>query len=299
MKNFIDFLKEKCIPYEENADGKKLCSFRVGGEIRVAVRPRNAEQIRDVYGFLKKHQIKNALLGKGSNIIVDDSGYEGVVVLLNEMSNVEIKENVIDVGAGTSMQALAVAAQKSGLSGLEFAHGIPGSVGGGIYMNAGAYGTEICLVLESCTCFDKVSGETVVLSNEECGFSYRRSVFQQNKNLVILGGRFSLSKGDPNTIKARMDELKASRLSKQPLEYPSAGSTFKRPEGDYAGRLIEVCGLKGTACGGAEVSTKHAGFVINKNNATCSDVLGVIEKVKQTVKKETGVELHCEVLLME
>ena len=295
MKDFIDFLKEKCIPYEENADGKKLCSFRVGGEIRVAVRPRNAEQIRDVYGFLQKHQIKNALLGKGSNIIVDDRGYEGVVVLLNEMSNVEIKENVIDVGAGASMQALAVAAQKSGLSGLEFAHGIPGSVGGGIYMNAGAYGTEICLVLESCTCFDKASGETVVFSNEECGFSYRHSVFQENKNLVILGGRFSLSKGDPSTIKARMDELKASRLSKQPLEYPSAGSTFKRPEGLFAGKLIEDAGLKGYTIGGAQVSEKHAGFIINRGTASATDVKKLIEYVMLEVCAKFGVRLEREV----
>lgn len=295
MKDFIDFLKEKCIPYEENADGKKLCSFRVGGEIRVAVRPCNVEQIRDVYGFLKKHQIKNALLGKGSNIIVDDRGYEGVVVLLNEMSNVEIKENVIDVGAGASMQALAVASQKSGLSGLEFAHGIPGSVGGGIYMNAGAYGGEICLVLESCTCFDKESGETVVLSNEECGFSYRRSVFQENKNLVILGGRFSLSKGDPSTIKARMDELKASRLSKQPLEYPSAGSTFKRPEGLFAGKLIEDAGLKGYTIGGAQVSEKHAGFIINRGTASATDVKKLIEYVMLEVYAKFGVRLEREV----
>ena len=295
MKDFIDFLKEKCIPYEENADGKKLCSFRVGGKIRVAVRPRNAEQIRDVYGFLKKHRIKNALLGKGSNIIVDDRGYEGVVVLLNEMSNVEIKENVIDVGAGASMQALAVAAQKSGLLGLEFAHGIPGSVGGGIYMNAGAYGGEICLVLESCTCFDKVSGETVVFSNEECGFSYRRSVFQQNKNLVILGGRFSLSKGDPSAIKARMDELKASRLSKQPLEYPSAGSTFKRPEGLFAGKLIEDAGLKGYTIGGAQVSEKHAGFIINRGTASATDVKKLIEYVMLEVYAKFGVRLEREV----
>lgn len=295
MKDFIDFLKEKCIPYEENADGKKLCSFRVGGEIRVAVRPRNAEQIRDVYGFLKKHQIKNALLGKGSNIIVDDRGYDGVVVLLNEMSNVEIKENVIDVGAGASMQALAVAAQKSGLSGLEFAHGIPGSVGGGIYMNAGAYGGEICLALESCTCFDKASGETVVLSNEECGFSYRRSVFQENKNLVILGGRFSLSKGDPSAIKARMEELKASRLSKQPLEYPSAGSTFKRPEGLFAGKLIEDAGLKGYTIGGAQVSEKHAGFIINRGTASATDVKKLIEYVMLEVYAKFGVRLEREV----
>lgn len=302
MNELINFLKISNIDFEENADGKRLCSFHVGGRVRVVARPKSADELEKLYAYLTENNIKNILLGRGSNVVISDNGYDGVVISLSALSSVDIDvtdENKIVAGAGASMLKMANFACENGLCGLEFAHGIPGSVGGGVYMNAGAYGGEICQVLKSCLIFDKQSGSFFIADADECEFSYRHSIFMDNKDLIVLFATFGLKEGNPTEIRAKMDELKASRLSKQPLEYPSAGSTFKRPEGYFAGKLIEDCGLKGFAIGGAQVSEKHAGFVINRGGATADDIKNLIKHIQKTVKEKFNVSLECEVEFVE
>ena len=302
MKNLVDFLNKQNIEFEENVDGKRLCSFHVGGNVRLVVKPQKAEQLVALYAFLNENNIKNILLGRGSNVLISDEGFEGAVVLLSELSRVDFDitdDNCVIAGAGTSMLKLASFAQQNGLTGLEFAHGIPGSVGGGVYMNAGAYGGEISSVLKSCLAFDIATGEIFIAYSKQCNFSYRHSVFMENKDLIVLFATFELKKGNPEEIKAKMDEYRAKRQASQPLEYPSAGSTFKRPEGHFAGKLIEDCGLKGYTVGGAQVSEKHAGFVINRGGATCDDIKKLVEHIQKTVKEKFDVSLECEIEFVE
>ena len=302
MNDFINFLKIANIDFEENVDGKRLCSFHVGGNVRVVARPQNANQLIELYDYLFENEIKNILLGRGSNIVISDNGFDGVVVSLSELSRIDFDvtdNHCIVAGAGVSMLKLALFAEENGLSGLEFAHGIPGSVGGGVYMNAGAYGGEICQVLKNCLVFDQIDGDIFLLNAAECEFSYRHSIFMDNKNLIVLFATFELKNGVPDEIKAKMDELKASRISKQPLEYPSAGSTFKRPEGHFAGKLIEDAELKGFSIGGAQVSEKHAGFVINRGGATAEDIKNLVAHIQKTVKEKFDVSLQCEIEFVE
>lgn len=302
MNEFINFLKISNILFEENVDGKRLCSFRVGGNVRVVVKPKNADELEGLYAYLLENNIKNVLLGKGSNIVISDCGYDGVVVSLSELSRVDFDitdDRCIVAGAGASMLKLANFAQSNGLTGLEFAHGIPGSVGGGVYMNAGAYGGEICQVLKSCLIFDKSQGIMFLVDAAECDFSYRHSIFMDNKDLIVLFATFELKEGNPDEIKAKMDEYKAKRVTSQPLEYPSAGSTFKRPEGYFAGKLIEDAGLKGYTIGGAQVSEKHAGFVINRGDATAEDIKELVSHIQKTVKEKFDVALECEIEFVE
>lgn len=302
MNGLIDFLKNSNIDFEENVDGKRLCSFHVGGNVRALVRPKTANELEELYEFLHNNGIKNILLGKGSNVIISDEGYDGAIVSFSALSGVDfdITDNKrIVAGAGASMLKLASFAQENGLCGLEFAHGIPGSVGGGVYMNAGAYGGEISQVLRSCLVFDQVDGTIFLLDASECEFAYRHSVFMNNKNLLVLFATFELKDGDPEEIKAKMNEYKAKRLASQPLEYPSAGSTFKRPVGYFAGKLIEDAGLKGFTVGGAQVSEKHAGFVINRGGATAEDIKCLIAHIQKTVKEKFEVSLEREVEFVE
>ena len=302
MEKLVDFLILKGIDFEENADGKRLCSFRVGGKVRLVVRPKNATELEALYDYLLANNIKNILLGKGSNVVISDDGYDGVVVSLSALSSIDFDitdDKCIVAGAGVSMAVLANFAQQNGLEGLEFAHGIPGTVGGGVYMNAGAYGGEISQALKSCLIFDKGRGLMFIVKAKECDFSYRHSVFMNNKNLLVLFATFELKKGNPEEIKAKMDEFKAKRVASQPLEYPSAGSTFKRPEGHFAGKLIEDAGLKGYTVGGAQVSEKHAGFVINRGEATACDIANLVEHIKKEVKEKFNVSLECEIEFIE
>ena len=302
MNDFINFLKAESIEFEENVDGKRLCSFHVGGNVRVVAKPQTADQLSALYDFLLENDIRNILLGRGSNVVISDEGFDGVVVSLSELSSVNIDisdDDCIVAGAGASMLKLANFAQQNGLSGLEFAHGIPGTVGGGVYMNAGAYGGEICQVLKSCLVFDQIDGYIFLIDASQCDFSYRHSIFMDNKNLIVLFATFELKKGNPDEIKAKMDEYKAKRMASQPLEYPSAGSTFKRPEGYFAGKLIEDAGLKGFSVGGAQVSEKHAGFVINKGGATAEDIKNLVAHIQKTVKEKFDVSLECEIEFVE
>lgn len=289
------FLDGESIEYQENCSAKRLCSFRVGGEVALAVLPKTADQLIATITYLRANKKKHVVLGRGSNVVFSDGRYEGAVVLTNGIDGIEKDGNRIKAGAGATLFSVARCAESNSLCGFEFAHGIPGSVGGAVYMNAGAYGGEISGVLVECECYDAASGRTLTLSRDECDFSYRHSVFQDNKDLIVLSAVFSLEAGERDKIRARMDELRASRAEKQPLEYPNAGSTFKRPEGYFAGKLIEDCGLKGFSIGGAEVSQKHAGFLINKGDATGEDVRLLVEQIKKTVFEKFTVSLECEI----
>ena len=269
-------------------------TFRVGGPARRMACPKSLEEMSDLLVLAEEKKWPTLLLGNGSNLLVRDEGVDMLVIHTGALDDVALLEGGRICGqAGLSMARLAVFAQKQGLTGLEFAHGIPGSLGGGVRMNAGAYGGEMCQVVESVTAWIPGKG-LCTLEAEEMDFSYRHSRFSHGHG-VVLAATFCLQEGDPVEIKARMEELIARRRAKQPLEYPSAGSTFKRPTGYFAGALIEQCGLKGFAVGGAQVSEKHAGFVINAGGATAADVLAVIDHVRKTVLDRFGVEMEPEV----
>ena len=275
----------------------KHTSFRIGGPAKRMAFPETREQLVLLTGFLQEAGVDPLLIGNGTNLLVADEGLDTVVIDTSaKLSHIELTgEGEITADAGVSLAKLALFAWKSGLMGLEFAHGIPGTLGGGVVMNAGAYGGELKDVVTKVTALypDGVK----VLKPAELDFSYRHSVFSTGEG-IVLGAKLKLEPGDKDAIKAKMDELMARRKASQPLELPSAGSTFKRPAGYFAGTLIEGCGLKGCRVGGAEVSPKHAGFVVNVGGATCADVLALIEKVRKTVYDAHGVMLEPEVKII-
>ena len=272
---------------------KKHTTFKIGGNADVMVFPETAEALRDVIALCKSENARTVILGNGSNVLVDDKGIRGVVVSTARLDNIKVDGCKITAGAGAMLSSVASAATNSALCGLEFASGIPGTLGGGIFMNAGAYGGELKDVISSVT-FLTEDGQIQTFSNEECKFGYRSSIFQQNGGL-ILSAQFELKCGCKEEITALCGELNQRRRDKQPLNFPSAGSTFKRPEGYFAGKLIEDCNLKGFRIGGAEVSEKHSGFVINTGDATAQDVIDLISHIQKTVKEKFGVDLQTEV----
>ena len=278
---------------------KKHITFKLGGNAKRFLTVKNEAELSLVLSAVNENKLAYFILGNGSNMLVSDEGFDGVVITLGgEFSEIKLMDSeTISCGAGASLSSLCAFARKNSLSGLEFAWGIPGSAGGAAYMNAGAYGGEMKDVLSLCEHMD-LNGEKGVYKAEGLELSYRKSTYT-NKDLIITKLILKLKKGDYEEINAKMAELMEKRKSKQPLEYPSAGSTFKRPEGYFAAALIEECGLKGEHVGDAEVSVKHSGFIINKGNATCSDVLSLIEKVKEKVKEMKNVELECEVKLLK
>ena len=296
MINFTA-LEEKTKKYGcqviKNAELKNFTTFKIGGTCPILIKLNSAEASKELISFAKKGQIPYHIFGKGSNLIVSDKGFNGVVFVMgNDFSNAICDGDIITCDAGLSLISLCKLALENELSGLEFAYGIPGTVGGAVYMNAGAYGGEIKDVLQFVTALDN-DGNIVTLQASNLNLSYRNSIFMTN-GFTILTVAFKLSKDNKDAIKMRMDELMQRRIDKQPLEFPSAGSTFKRPKGSYASLLIDECGLKGYAVGDAAVSTKHAGFVINKGNATFADLMNLIDDVKNIVKEKTGFELECE-----
>ena len=271
-------------------------TFRIGGPARRMAFPETEEALTDLLELAQREGWPCTVMGNGSNLLSPDEGLERLVVNTSRMDAVEVEGTVVRALAGATLARAANAAQRAGLTGLEFAHGIPGTLGGGIYMNAGAYGGELCQVVRTVRAWFPGEG-VVTLSGQACRFGYRRSVFAERPG-VVLSAELLLSPGDADAIRAKMEELSARRRASQPLEYPSAGSTFKRPEGYYAGTLIDQCGLKGARVGGAQVSEKHAGFVINTGGATCADVLALIARVQETVRERTGVELEPEVRIL-
>ena len=293
------FAKNLGAEVQTDAPMSKYTSFKAGGNASVLITPDSLDTLKRTVSFCRENNVKMFVIGNGSNLLVTDKGFDGAIIKIgSSLSSIELVDDcTVKCEAGASMKALCMFALENSLSGLEFAYGIPGTLGGAVYMNAGAYGGEMKDVLVSCRYIDE-NGKIKELPLEKMELSYRHSFFSE-RELCITSVKMRLQKGERDKIKDRMDTLMERRRDKQPLEYPSAGSTFKRPEGDFAARLIEVCGLKGTSCGGAEVSTKHSGFVINKGNATFKDVMGVVDTVKQKVKEQTGVTLECEVLIME
>lgn len=296
--NFIEFADEHGIKFLEHEDLSKHTSFKIGGPADFFVKPKNKEQVSAVVDYCEKNSVPLLPLGKGSNVLVSDNGINGVVMYFgSDFGKIElIDENTIYCEAGAGLAALCNFALENELTGLEFAYGIPGSVGGAVFMNAGAYGGEIKDVIVYADHVDK-NGKAGKFTGEELEMSYRHSVYS-GKEYFITGAAFKLKKGEKAEIKAKMDDLIGRRFDKQPMDKPSAGSTFKRPEGAFASALIDQCGLKGYRVGGAEVSTKHAGFVVNIGGATCEDVLRLIKDVQEKVKNDTGFFLEPEVEIL-
>ena len=276
----------------------KHITFRVGGNAAYFVEPENSEGVCRVIQLLKKENVPFFVMGNGSNLLVTDEGYDGVIVRLgNKLSNVVISGEILTVEAGAMLSRVAKLACEKSLTGMERISGIPGTIGGAVTMNAGAYGAEIKDIIVSARVLDMDTGEILTLSGEELNLSYRHSIIME-KNYIVLEATFKLAVGVQEEIISVMNECTAQRKSKQPLEYGSAGSTFKRPEGYFAGKLIQDAGLAGYTVGGAQVSEKHCGFVINRGNATAADVLAVIRHVQSCVYEKFGVNLETEVYIL-
>ena len=268
-------------------------TFRVGGPAALMALPRTEEELVEAVAIAREMDVKPLFVGNGSNLLVDDGGLEAFVIKTGGISACRVEGTTVTAGCGASLAFVASEAAKHGLTGLEFAHGIPGTLGGAVCMNAGAYGGEMVQVITSVRALDE-EGRVRELPAEECAFRYRHSLFSDSSWLV-LSAAMELPPGDEGEIRAKMSELMEKRREKQPLDYPSAGSTFKRPEGCFAAALIDGCGLKGTSVGGAQVSPKHAGFVVNTGGATCRDVLELMRLVRDRVYEETDVTLEPEV----
>lgn len=279
---------------KKNEPMSRHTSFKIGGACDYLVSPESIEQIQELVKYCNENNIPFFILGNGSNLLVSDEGFKGIVISIGEsFSDYSVSDNIITAKAGAKLVSISNAACKNSLSGLEFAAGIPGTVGGGVVMNAGAYGGEIKQVIKQAVVMDK-NGDIFTLDNEGLELTYRSSR-PAKENLIVLSAEFELKKGNQKDISELMKDFNQRRRDKQPLEFPSAGSTFKRPEGYFAGKLIQDAGLSGKTIGGACVSPKHNGFVINTGNATAKDVCELIDCIKETVMEHFGVELVCEV----
>lgn len=275
---------------------KELTTFKIGGKIKYLVYPKNLKEISECIEIAKIHNLPYFILGNGSNILCLDGGYNGLVISMLAFNDISIHEDIIEAEAGVSIYDLSVFAEMNSLSGLEFAEGIPGTIGGAIFMNAGAYGSQIEDIIVSCNIIES-TGEVRTYQKEEMQLGKRKSIFQENKG-IIVSGKFLLKKSNQNEIREKMDEYQKRRSDKQPLEYGSAGSVFKRPEGYYAGQLIEEAGLKGLRYRDAEISSKHAGFIVNRGEATAREVLTLIETAQKIIKDKMGIKLEREVVVI-
>lgn len=284
------------IKYNEKMS--KYTTMKVGGPCDCIVFPDEISKIKEVIDFCKNENITFFVIGNGSNLLVKDEGIHGVVIKLgHRFSKIELDGEYILAYAGATMPALSQLAKKNSLKGLEFACGIPGTIGGGVKMNAGAYGSQISDILYEVTYMDEKE-EIKTIKNKECSFGYRKSIFTINPNYVILSAKFKLERGNIDEIENKMKENSLARKTKQPLEYPNFGSVFKRPEGYFVGKLVDDAGLRGYKIGGAQVSTKHTGFIVNVDNATCKDVLDLIGYVQTTVYNKFNVKLTPEVIII-
>jgi len=289
----VEINKRKIGKIEKNVQLKKYTTYKAGGTAKMVVYPKNINKLVELLQIIKKYDLKYKILGNGSNLIFSDEFYDGILIKLSEINNCEIEDTVIKVGAGHSLIALAMKTARLGLTGLEFATGIPGTVGGAIYMNAGAYKSDMGYIVSEIKALSPEL-EIVTIYNKDLQFKYRTSFLQKNPGYICLEATIVLKRGDKKLIKELIEERRQKRLMTQPLEFPSAGSVFRNPIDDYAWRLIDLCGLKGYSIGGAMVSKKHANFIINTGKATGKDIRNLILHVHKTVKKETGVDLKIE-----
>lgn len=301
MNQYLDFSKVLLSIYDEkdillDAPMREQIYFKVGGPADILVNPNSKKQVSETIKLCREHSVPYFIIGNGSNLLVKDGGIRGVVIKLSKLDSISVNGTEIKAECGALLCEVSKKALENSLTGFEFACGIPGSVGGAVFMNAGAYDGEVSFVIKESEVIDN-NGNIIVLSKDQLELGYRKSKVME-LGYVILSATFSLKEGNYNDIKARIDDLTRKREEKQPLEFPSAGSTFKRPPGYFAGKLIQDAGLKGFTIGNAGVSEKHSGFVINKGGATAKEVLEVIEHVRSEVKKQFGVELHPEVRII-
>lgn len=300
IKQFAQLLQMK-LPKDilfENEEMRRYTTFKIGGTVDLLVKPVSYEQIAQVVKLCKIHEIPYYILGNGSNLLVADEGYRGVVIqIYNQLADVVVKGKEVTAQAGALLSKIATKAMENSLTGLEFAHGIPGTLGGAVVMNAGAYDGEMKQVITECKVLDE-AGHILTLSKEDLELGYRSSIIQKKK-YIVLEATMQLEEGDKELIKTKMKELMTRRKEKQPLDKPSAGSTFKRPEGYFAGKLIMDSGLKGYQVGGAMVSDKHCGFVVNAGGATCKDVVDLIQYIQKVVQEKFGVQLEAEVKILK
>ena len=301
MRVFEDYNEERggeLIPVKTDEPMSRHTTFRIGGPAALFIGVKTVDALKYVLKALREKEIRTFILGRGSNVLFADKGYDGAVVSTALLDDIAVDGTELTAGAGALVSNVAKKALESSLAGMEFLYGIPETCGGAVFMNAGAYGGETANILKETSYLDLEDYEVKTLSNEEHEFGYRNSVFRKGGR-IILSSTFSLEKGDMAEIGNRMKELMKKRLMKQPLDYPSAGSVFKRCEGRFTGQMIEEAGLKGTSVGGAQISEKHGGFIINKGGATASDVLKLIDLVKTTISRTHGANLECEVIYVE
>ncbi len=280
--------------YKTDHPLSSVTTFRIGGKASFAVWPNSSDELAALVAACRAAETPFFVMGNGSDLLFDDLGYHGVVILTTAMNGIERKGNTLVASCGVSLTRLSSHAAKEGLGGLAFAYGIPGTLGGGIFMNAGAYGGEIKDVVTRVHWYDTDTDEFGFYEGEQNAFAYRESVYQR-ENKLILSAELSMADADPDALHAEMEDYMQRRKDKQPLEFPSAGSTFKRYPGYFTAQLIDQAGLKGFAVGDAQVSEKHAGFVINRGNATCADVLRLIEEVKAVIREKNGIDIEPEV----
>ena len=281
-----------------NEPMSKYTTMKVGGPCDSIVFPESINEIKEIINYCKEESIKYYVIGNGSNLLVKDEGIHALVIKIgHRFSDISVNENIITAFAGASMPSLSQIAKKNVFKGVEFACGIPGTIGGGVKMNAGAYGSQISDILLDVTYMDdELNIKTI--TNKECKFGYRESIFTHNPNYIILSATFKLEKGNTKEIETKMKENSLARRTKQPLEYPNFGSVFKRPEGYFVGKLVDDAGLRGYKIGDAQVSEKHTGFIVNLGNATCKDILELIEYVQDTVYNKFNVKLTPEVVII-
>lgn len=292
-KIVLEKLKEMDGKLLQNVSLKDYTTYKVGGNCKFMFFPKSIDGLISVLKLCKREKIKHMVLGGGSNVLFSDREYQGIIIKLDSFKNIELTRNKIRVGAGYSLMKLSLFAAKKGLTGLEFAGGIPGTVGGSVYMNAGAYKSDMGYIVKEVKVLTN-DYEVITLVNKECDFHYRSSIFQKRKDYLILEVTIALKKGDKKLIDEVMKDRRERRIATQPLEYPSAGSVFRNPEGMFAGKMIEDLGLKGLTKGGAQISTKHANFIINLGNAKSRDIVDLITIARDAVYENYHVELRVE-----
>ena len=299
MRAFLSELEKEKIEYKKDVQLSTVSSFRVGGLADAVAYPDTEEKLIETIELAKKLGVPYRVLGNTSNILFSDSGYRGVIILTKKISYIDFDMNAVKCGCGAMLPVLSEKAAKRALSGFEFACGIPGTIGGAVFMNAGAHGGAVSDILISSRAYDVNTHSIIELDRDEHEFTYRHSAYVQNQNLICLSASFALIPDNEDTIRAKMQENMKKRRDTQPLDYPSAGSFFKRPDGYFAAKLIDDCGLKGLRVGGACVSEKHAGFIVNLGGANAQDILTLSDMVASKVKEMTGVSLEREVIFVE